>query len=263
MQKNDVKAVFFDIDGTLISFKTHQVPPSAEKAIALLKSKGIKVIVSTGRSINSIDHIQHLDFDGYITFNGGYCVTKEKDILLRKPMDQRDIKAVVEYAQKNELSFSFMSENEITINRVTPKIEKMYETVNLPVPDRFDMRNFDYDCVLQTNIFIEPEEEEVFMKQVMPNSVASRWTNLFADVNPIGQSKKIGIEAFIRHFNISQNQTMAFGDGGNDIEMLKFVEIGVAMGNANPDVKEIADHVTDDVDHDGVYNALKHFGVIG
>lgn len=263
MQKNDIKAVFFDIDGTLVSFKTHQVPPSTEKAIALLKSKGIKVIVSTGRSINSLDHIKHLDFDGYITFNGGYCVTKENGVLLRKPMDQRDIKAVVEYAQENELSFSFMSENEITIHRVTPKIEKMYERVNLPVPNIFDSNNFDHACVLQTNIFIDPEEEEAFMKQVMPNSIASRWSDLFADVNPIGQSKKVGIEAFIKHFGISENQTMAFGDGGNDIEMLKFVEVGVAMGNANPNVKEIADHITDDVDHNGVYNALKHFNVIG
>lgn len=262
MQKNDIKAVFFDIDGTLISFKTHQVPPSTEKAIALLKSQGIKVIVSTGRSINSIDHIRHLDFDGYITFNGGYCVTKENGVLLRKPMDQRDIKAVVEYANKKELSFSFMSENEITINRVTPTIEKMYETVNLPIPKTFDRNNFDSTCVLQTNIFIEPEEEETFMKQVMPNSVASRWTNLFADVNPIGQSKKIGIEVFLKHFGIDQKQTMAFGDGGNDIEMLKFVQIGIAMGNANPATKEIADYITQDVDHDGIYNALEYFSII-
>ena len=55
---------------------------------------------------------------------------------------------------------------------------------------------------------------------------------------------------------------MAFGDGGNDITMLQHVAVGVAMGNANPEVKEIADYITDDVDSDGIWNALKHFGVI-
>lgn len=262
MHKTDIKAVFFDIDGTLISFKTHQVPPSTVKAIALLKSKGIKVVVSTGRSINSIDHIKHLPFDGYITFNGGYCVTRENQVLLHNPMDPRDIKSVIEYAEHSDLSFSFMSEKDITIHRVTPKIEEMYKIVNLPIPKPFDLKNFDFDSVLQVNVFIEPEEEELFMKTVMPNSVASRWTNLFADVNPIGQSKKNGVETFLKHFDIDRSQTMAFGDGGNDIEMLKFVQIGIAMGNANPATKEIADYITDDVDHDGIYNALVHYGII-
>ena len=55
---------------------------------------------------------------------------------------------------------------------------------------------------------------------------------------------------------------MAFGDGGNDKEMLSHVAVSVAMGNANEDLKALADYVTDDVDHDGVYNALKHFNLI-
>ncbi|MNT54226.1 putative bifunctional phosphatase/peptidyl-prolyl cis-trans isomerase [compost metagenome] len=55
---------------------------------------------------------------------------------------------------------------------------------------------------------------------------------------------------------------MSFGDGGNDITMLAHTQVGIAMGNANPEVKEIADYITDDVDSNGIWNALKHFGVI-
>ena len=55
---------------------------------------------------------------------------------------------------------------------------------------------------------------------------------------------------------------MAFGDGGNDMAMLRFAGIGVAMGNANDEVKAVADYVTDGVDHDGVMNALRHFGIL-
>jgi len=185
-----IKAVFFDIDGTLLSFDTHKVPTSTEKAIQKLKSKGIKVIVSTGRSINSLDHIKYLDFDGFITFNGGYCITKEGDVLFRKGIDATDIKSLIDHAAQHEVSFSLMSEQEISIFKVTPEIASMYELLNLPVPPQRSYADFDMASVLQTNIFIQPEEQETFMNQVMPNSVASRWTPLFADVNPLGQSNQ-------------------------------------------------------------------------
>lgn len=262
MQYPKIKAVFFDIDGTLLSFKTHQVPTSTQKAIEQLQSQGIKVILSTGRSINSIDHVKFLDFDGFITFNGGYCVTQESDVLFKQAIHTNDIKAVLNYTKECPLSFSLMSEKEITIYDVTPEIAGMYAHLNLPVPPLVDMNKVDASSILQTNIFLGPEDEEDFMRNVMPNSVASRWTPLFADVNPKGQSKQVGIEIFCKHFGIDITRTMAFGDGGNDITMLKHVAIGVAMGNANLEVKEIADYITTDVDNDGIWNALKHFKVI-
>ncbi|WP_233164540.1 Cof-type HAD-IIB family hydrolase [Pedobacter sp. ASV28] len=262
MQIPSMKAVFFDADGTLLSFKTHKVAASTEEAIAKLQAKGIKVILSTGRSINSIDHIKYLNFDGYITFNGGYCVTQEGHMLYRQPIDPRDIQAILDYTQNHALSFSFMSEREISIHDVTPEIAGMYAHLNLPVPPLVDINKVDITSVLQTNIFIGPKEEIAFMDKVMPNSVASRWSPLFADVNPKGQSKKVGIDIFCAHFGIDLMETMAFGDGGNDIDMLRHVKMGIAMGNANPEVKIIADHITDDVDSDGIWNALKHFGVL-
>lgn len=262
MQNPSVKAVFFDIDGTLLSFKTHKVAASTEKAISELQAKGIKTILSTGRSINSIDHVKYLNFDGYITFNGGYCVTKDEELLFKQCIDADDIRRILAYAKENSLSFSFMSEREIGIHDVTPEIAGMYAHVNLPVPPLIDFDKVDVTSVLQINIFLGPEQESAFMAAVMPNSTASRWTPLFADVNAKDQSKKVGIDVFCEHFGIDLTETMAFGDGGNDIEMLKHVQIGVAMGNANPEVKAIADYVTDDVDSDGIWNALKHFEVI-
>lgn|SRR5690606_4965703 len=262
MQYPNIKAVFFDIDGTLLSFKTHEVPISTQRAIEQLKSQGIKVILSTGRSINSIDHIKFLDFDGFITFNGGYCVTQDDDLLFKQAIDARDIKAMLDYTKERPLSFSLMSEQEITIYDVTPEIAGMYAHLNLPIPPLVDMDKVDTSSILQTNIFLGPEEEKTFMETVMPNSVASRWTPLFADVNPKGQSKQVGIDIFCKHLDLDLQQTMAFGDGGNDITMLQHVAVGVAMGNANPEVKEIADYITSSVDEDGIWNALKYFRVI-
>ncbi|MGO3162876.1 MAG: Cof-type HAD-IIB family hydrolase [Sphingobacteriaceae bacterium] len=262
MQKPTIKAVFFDIDGTLMSFKTHQVPATTVEAIRTIQSKGIKTILATGRSINSIDHVKFLDFDGYITFNGGYCLNRDSEVLYRQTIDAEDIQAVLDYTKTRPLSFSFMSEKEITIHDVTPEIAGMYAHLNLPVPPLVDMERVDIASILQTNIFIGPEEEKIFMKEVMPNSIASRWTPLFADVNPGGLSKKVGIDIFCKYFGIDRDHTMAFGDGGNDITMLQQVGLGVAMGNANSEVKAVADFVTQEVDDNGIEYALQYFGII-
>lgn len=259
-----IKAIFFDIDGTLLSFKTHQIPNSTIQAFQLLKQKNIKVFVSTGRSFNQLQHIRHLDFDGYITFNGGYCLTKKEEVIYKNNIASADIRSLLDYAKYHkELTFSFMSEKEITLNQISPAVLEMFQQVNVPTPPvRNYEENFDLDSVMQVNVFIGPEEEAEFMEQVMPNSVASRWTPVFADVNPKGQSKKVGIDVFLDHFGIQLSETMSFGDGGNDITMLAHTQIGIAMGNANPEVKEIADYITNDVDNNGIWNALKHFEII-
>ncbi len=257
------KAVFFDVDGTLLSFRTHQVPSSTEKAISILRKKGIKIFVSTGRSINSLESIKHIGFDGYITFNGGYCVDANGQTLYRKSMHERDIAALLAHAEQNpDFCFSFMSERKVTINRVTPPVASMYRMLNLATPPLGDYRNMELDSVLQANVFIPPEEEPAFMRNVMPNSVATRWTPLFADVNPQGQSKKVGIDVFCERLGIDPATTIAFGDGGNDVTMLQHCGVGVAMGNAVDSLKAVADYVTDEVDQDGVYKALQHLGVI-
>jgi len=258
---NAIKAAFFDIDGTLVSFKTKSVPASTERAIEYLRNKGIKVIVSTGRSITALDHIKHLLFDGFICFNGGCCVTHDGQVLSRQTIHPEDIQRLLNYSRENSLSYALMYEHGACISGAAPEILELHEHINLPLPPLVDMDNVDLANVLQGNIFLSPEAEDAFMQQVMPNCVASRWTSLFADVNPKGLSKQTGVEFFCDHFGIDVAETISFGDGGNDITMLMGTGIGVAMGNANPNVKEIADYVTDDVDNDGVWKALEYYNI--
>lgn len=115
--------------------------------------------------------------------------------------------------------------------------------------------------VYQLNVFVSEEEEGDFMN-LMPNSKTARWTSHFTDIIPKNGGKNKGIDAIINHFGIKLEETMAFGDGGNDIDMLKHAGIGVAMENARDDVKEIADFITTSVDDDGITNALKHYNVL-
>jgi Cof subfamily protein (haloacid dehalogenase superfamily) len=257
-----VKAVFFDIDGTLTSFKTHKVPESSIEAIRLLKEKGIKVIVATGRSFEAISDLLHLQFDGFICFNGSCCLLADHEVVYRQPIDAADIRSLLEYTLTTTVSFSLMYEKGVLINDETPEVAGMYAHVNLPVPPALDRKNVDVETVLQANIFLRPEDEKEFMNTVMPGSTSSRWTPLFADVNGKGISKKNGVENFCGHFGIEPGETMAFGDGGNDKTMLLYTGVGVAMGNANTDLKKIADYITDDVDSEGIWKALKYFKVL-
>ena len=79
---------------------------------------------------------------------------------------------------------------------------------------------------------------------------------------PKGISKAKGIDETLRRFGIPLEESLAIGDGENDVDMLKHCGIGVAMGNAADVTKAAADYITDDIDEDGLYNALKHFGLI-
>ncbi|WP_126654354.1 HAD-IIB family hydrolase [Chryseobacterium aureum] len=99
------KAVFFDIDGTLISLKTKVIPESTQNAIKNLRKKGIKVIVTTGRSINDLGHIKHIEFDGFLTFNGGYCMTIDGRVMFRQAIHSEDIKNLINYSENSTVSF--------------------------------------------------------------------------------------------------------------------------------------------------------------
>lgn len=258
-----IRAVFFDVDGTLISLKTRKIPESTRKAIESLRKKGIKVIVATGRSMNDLSHIKHIEFDGFLTYNGGFCMTTDGHVMHRQAIHSDDIKSLILYSEKSSLIFTLMYEDKVTISAVSPDVIELYAHLKLPVPPLYEKHNIDLENVLQVSIFIEPQSEDSFMRKVMPNSLSSRWTPLFAHVNPGGVSKQKGIQYFCEYFNIDVAETMAFGDGGNDISMLKFVKIGVAMGNAGDNVKQVADFVTKEVDNDGVEAALLHYGLIG
>ncbi len=96
----------------------------------------------------------------------------------------------------------------------------------------------------------------------IPTCEIGRWYPAFADVTAKGDTKQKGIDEIIRYFGIRLEETMSFGDGGNDISMLRHAAIGVAMGQAKEDVKAAADYVTAPIDEDGISKAMKHFGII-
>lgn len=256
-----IKAVFFDIDGTLVSFETHRVPRSARMAIDELRAKGIKVFIATGRHKSAINNLGDMQFDGFVTINGGYCMLSDGTCIYRNCISRADMEALLNYQQLNPFPCVTMDDNEMYINFHNRNVEKVLEMLAMPkLRVRRLKDSLQYD-VLQIIAFFEKENESEIMA-VMPGCESTRWFPLFTDIVPRGSNKSVGIDKMLAHFNILPEETMAFGDGGNDMTMLQHVGLGVAMGNAEDVVKACAGFVTDTVDADGVYKALKKFELL-
>ena len=153
----------------------------------------------------------------------------------------------------------------VFINYISDEAARYLESINLKInvaENYYDFLEKNIDDILQINLFVNEEKERELMSKIFKNCESSRWHPALTDVNTKGGGKHIGIDKIIEYYGIDLSETMAFGDGGNDASMIKHAAIGVAMGNANESVKKIADYITDDVDNDGIYKALKHFNIL-
>ena len=262
-----IKAIFFDIDGTIRSFKTKTIPDNTKETLKKLRERGIKIFVATGRApfhTKFLDDLLDFKFDGYITINGQYCYLNTGEVLNDKVLSKEDIKQTLPYFQKHNIACDFALLDRAFLNLKNERVQWLED--ELGDPTRFVVVEDAYERALnekvyQLNVFVSEEEEGDFM-QLMPNSKTARWTRHFTDIIPKDGGKNKGIDAIINHFGIKLEETMAFGDGGNDIDMLKHAGIGIAMENARDDVKEIADFITTSVDDDGITNALKHYNIL-
>lgn len=253
------KAVFFDIDGTLVSFRTHRIPQSTLEAVSRLRAEGVKVFIATGRPMPFINNLSGLEYDGIIESNGAHCQLADGTVIFHKPIPQTDIRNFVDYCLNNELPAVFASHDDIFITRTDKRTNDVFRLLDIEVPTLRPAESaFEMD-VLQIVGFFVKEEEPFLMRSVLPKSNAQRWHPDFADVIVGGVDKSTGIDAVAAYFGWDAKQTMAFGDGGNDIGMLQHVGCGIAMGNASDEVKQHARYITDHIDHDGVAKAIERY----
>ena len=263
-----IKAVFFDIDGTLVSFNTHKISDSSKEAIKILKEKDIKVFIASGRALFQIDNLDNIEFDGYITVNGCSCFINDNGKLKeihRVSLDKDDLYSLNDYLNNDKFPCTVITSDSLFINYTDEIISHLYNMANVQIPKYRDFNDYipkNYKDILQLNVFIDENKEKYLMDNILKNSKSSRWHFSFADINHKYSGKDMGIDKIIEYYGIKLSETIALGDGGNDIGMIKHAAIGVAMGNASDNVKNIADYITDDVDNDGVYKALKHFNLL-
>ena len=269
-----IKAVFLDIDGTIISIKKHTVPDSAREAIHRVRESGVKVFICTSRAVQFLFNIGNIENDGIVCLTGAHCVGTDGRNIHCSVMDPGDIVAGVLDADAHGRPILGLASDHIYVNIPDHPAVRFACSVGGFTPEEVacgytpypDFRSSDNPEALAdslgimslTGYFPSGAEEERVMA-LMPHSHTDRWCEEFVDIVANGISKADGIAQMGRHFGFDMSETMAVGDGANDISMLRAAGIGVAMGNASDKVKAAADYVTDDVDDDGLSKALARF----
>ena len=256
-----VKAIFFDVDGTLVSFRTHTIPPSALAALHALREKGIKLFLATGRHRVMLRPVDRLfSFDGQVTLSGQYCFAGGR-VLHSNPMPRDSVEELVAAARDGAFSCIFLEGEEVYLNCINDYTRQFISDLYIDMPP---VRPADYALdrtVYQAVTFLTRENEGLLLDRA-PHLKTTRWHPNFLDVLPPTGGKDKGVAALLAHYGIAPEEAMAFGDGENDLSMLMAVGVGVAMGSASDYVKERADYAAPTVDEDGVATALKHFGLL-
>lgn len=276
-----MKAVFIDVDGTLVP-ASGATPASAVKAIKAARKNGHKIFVSTGRPMAEVHNsIREIGFDGYITSGGGHVIAEETVIYSRQ-FTEAEISDLIRYFDEHKIDF-YLETNEGIFSSKNGKdhIRKLIapHLAGLSEAERKSNDKAAFlDLVIEGAPLVRDDINKVsflgsdtpiaktrerFAKQfvVMENTVPAFGANS-GEVMLTGISKAAGIQMVIEHLGIDRADTMAFGDGLNDIDMLEFVACGIAMDDARDGLKAVADEITDTAEDDGIYNSFKKHGLI-
>lgn len=255
-----IKAIFFDIDGTLYSHRDYRIPESALSALHRLREQGILLFISTGRHMIMIEHIlgRQIPFDGYVSLTGQICLDREKQIFYKNPICKVDTEKIVEFFNRKTLPLTLMEENRRYANFAGKTYEKAPKNAaSFPPP----MEAYKGGNIYQASGFFGEEDAEELLPY-LTNCKFATWRNGAIDIISADGGKMVGIQKLLEHYHLCVDNIMAFGDGDNDADMLEFARIGVAMGNASPKAKASADYITTDIDDNGIAHALTHFGLI-
>ncbi|MEH7121067.1 Cof-type HAD-IIB family hydrolase [Neobacillus vireti] len=276
-------AIFLDIDGTLIT-NHFIIPDSAKLAVRKARENGHLIFICTGRSKGQIfPEILEVGFDGIVGAAGGY-VEVHQEVILHERVLKEDVKLIVDFFNKHGIDFNLASNNGIFTNKNSNKrlssfFEQQLEFIDAEVKANMEkgLKLFN-DMIIVTEDLIRDDingisffgseipldqiRQEFASKFTVIPSTVSAFGDNSGEISLLGVNKATGIEKVINHFNIRKEDTFGFGDSWNDLEMLEYVQYGIAMGNAHDAVKRVANDVTDRHDENGIYNSFQKYGLI-
>ena len=251
------KAIFIDVDGTLLSHSGKQVPKSAIDALRYARGKGVLLFIATGRSkmeLSLTDDLGGVPFDGFVTMNGAYCYAGD-EIIFKNPLRPETVAAVVERMAHDPFPCVFCEESRLYINMLNDHVKKLQYLISLPLPPLGDPQWALGAEIFQLVAF--GADEEAFLRN-LSHTKLTMWMDGGFDVVNATVNKWEGILHMLNCFGLAPHEAAAIGDGENDIEMLTNVGFSVAMGNADDIVKQCAKFVTGHIDDDGFAKGIEH-----
>lgn len=257
------KAVILDIDGTILPHGK-SLSHATKNAIERLRAKNITVAIATGRApYFSREIVEEVGVDSAVFFNGSLAYY-EKEEIYQNPIEKQVLEKLHGLSQEQQHPLTYLSNQTFKASDLNhPYIVESYQHDDWK-PELASPKFWLEQDIFQLFLHCDQEEERFYQSQI-PELDIRRWTSTGAkacDVNMSNSNKSVGITKLLERLGIAPDETVAFGDGMNDIEMLSFVGMGVAMGSAQEEVKQAANMVTLTAEEDGVRHGLERLGLI-
>lgn len=262
MQKH---LIFLDIDGTIIHERTGEITKGTLDAISRARKNGHEVFINTGRSRAELSpKILDIPVDGIVCGCGTY-MEYHGTVLFQKSFGTEMSKQIMEDLCRYRLAVVLEGTEHLYIEKDVsfPSKEGLRKCFGQEVADRtlsFDEEDMDFD---KFSMWItEKSDFNSFQEKYKDSLVFIKREGNFVEVVPKNYSKASGMQFFMDQLNVPVECTMAIGDSANDLPMLEFAGISVAMGNSSPDLFQKVKFVTKSIEEDGIQYAMAHYGLL-
>lgn len=254
------KILFFDVDGTLYDSEK-KLPQSAKQAVLKARENGHEIAIATGRSPFMIAGLlEELAITTYVTFNGQYVV-HNGEVIYTNSIGVDTLSKIIAFGETRNEPVVFLDEKCMMASvSGHSAISESIQSLKFPYP-AIDATYYMKNPVYQTLVFVE-EQDEYLYKNQFPTVDFVRWHKYSCDVLPKGGSKAKGIQVLLEKLGRTVDDIITFGDGLNDIEMLKLSGTSVAMGNGHEEVKKVATHIANHVDENGLAKIMGKLNLI-
>ncbi|MBN1469207.1 MAG: HAD family hydrolase [Fusobacteriaceae bacterium] len=260
------KAIFFDIDGTIMTEDNHIIPKSTIKSLRKAKENGHLLFINTGRTFHAIPkEIKDLEFNGYVCGCGTHIFYNGKAIF-EKELSNEKCREIVGKLREYDITAIPEGNEAVYFDNLKPltkeliEIKEMFKKQGIDTTKTWDDDNLNFSkFVMWIN---KNSKKEEFFEYILDEFDYIDRGNDFFEIVPKGFSKATGIECIQEHLDIKLEDCFAIGDSNNDLPMFNYISNSIAMGNSHPSLFDIVSFVTKRIEDDGIEYALKHFSII-
>ena len=260
------RAIFFDIDGTLLdgSQGIFNMSAGTRNQIRRLQHDGDFVFLASGRPFAFLyEDLLQFGFDGFILMNGA-CIRLRDKAIYKQPLSKEYVDEVCRICAKNNIEYILEGEQYVYLDKNFHHLNNFYTSLRMPRTyfiDTFSLHEVTEEIFKMEFLPLDEYQQAVCREFVAPGIEYMQDPRLqfLFEVYSKQSSKATAVLKVLDYLNIDRQNSYAFGDGKNDIEMLNTVSHSFAMGNANEEIRAIASHVVDSVHDDGVAKGIAQY----